>query len=186
MRVPHERFIHHKNLETLALSAPKTQPMLKVHVLCCGIRYGHGEGIFYDHFRKAWIQTPSELPIIGKGENFVPTVHIRDLSRVTKKLIDDKIKKEYIFCVDRTKKPTQKRIITAISKGIGTGKVRNIEEKEVSDSIIWKDFLTINLKMKSSDVFKDKEPPEGDEEEVDPAKFKFPWFCEKGIVENAK
>jgi hypothetical protein len=58
LRVPHERFILHKNLETLALSAPKTQPMLKVHVLCAGIRYGYGEGIFADHFRKAWIQTP--------------------------------------------------------------------------------------------------------------------------------
>ena len=58
LRVPHERFIHHKNLETLALSAPKTQPMLKVHVLAGGIRYGFGEGVFADHFRKAWIQTP--------------------------------------------------------------------------------------------------------------------------------
>ena len=34
LRVPHERFLPHKNLETLAMSAPKTQPMLKVHILC--------------------------------------------------------------------------------------------------------------------------------------------------------
>jgi len=100
--------------------------MLKVHVLCAGIRYGHGEGVFYDHFKKAWIQTPSQLTIIGKGDNFIPTIHIRDLSRVTKKIIDDKITKEYIFCVDRTKKPTQKRIVSSISNGIGTGLVKNI------------------------------------------------------------
>ena len=55
LRVPHERFFKDKNLETLALSAPKTQPMLKVHILCCGIRYGLGEGVFYDHFKKAWM-----------------------------------------------------------------------------------------------------------------------------------
>lgn len=50
-RVPHERYIPHKNLETLALSAPKTQKNLKVHVLCCGIRYGHGEGAFFNHYK---------------------------------------------------------------------------------------------------------------------------------------
>jgi adenylate kinase len=94
--------------------------------------------------------------------------------------------KEYIFCVDRTKKPTQKRIITSISKDIGTGKVKNCEKDEISDSILWKDFMAINLKMKTSDVFKDKDPPEGEEEEVDASKFKFPWHCEKGIVADAK
>ena len=108
------------------------------------------------------------------------------MCRVTKKLIEDKIKKEYIFCVDRTKKPTQKRIVTSISKDIGTGKVKNIEIQDISDSIIWKDFMAINLKMKTSDVFKDKDPPEGEEEEADPAKFKFPWHCERGVIADAK
>ena len=186
LRVPHERFIMHKNLETLALSAPKTQPMLKVHVLCSGIRYGHGENYLYDHFKKAWIQTPEELPYIGKGDNLIPTIHVRDLTRVTKKLIDDKIVKEYIFCVDRTKKPTQKRIVQSISNGIGTGKIKSFDTNDISDSIMWNDYLSINLKMKTSYVFKDKEPPEGEEEEVDASKFKFPWHCEKGIVEDAK
>jgi len=59
LRVPHERYFKHKNLETLAMSAPKTQPLLKVHILCCGVRYGHGEGIFYDHFKNAWMQSPA-------------------------------------------------------------------------------------------------------------------------------
>ena len=43
LRVPHERYLPLKNLESLAMAAPKTQPMLKVHILCGGIRYGHGE-----------------------------------------------------------------------------------------------------------------------------------------------
>lgn len=121
LRVPHKRFINHKNLETLALSAPKTQPLLKVHVLCTGIRYGLGEGVFYEHFKNAWIQSPAQLPIIGDGKNLIPTIHIVDLARVVKKIIDHNIKKDYIFAVDKTKRPSQKRLVKSISSGIGTG-----------------------------------------------------------------
>lgn len=90
--------------------------------------------------------------------------------------------------MDRTKRPTQKRLIKAISKGVGTGQVQYQEPDDIADSIIWKDLLSINLKMKSSIVFKDKEPAEGEDIE-DPAvakRLKFPWHCEKGIVENAR
>lgn len=55
LRVPHESFQHLKTLETLALSSTTTQPLLRVHVLCAGIRYGNGERSFYEHFQKAWI-----------------------------------------------------------------------------------------------------------------------------------
>ena len=102
MRVPHERYLPLKNLESLAMAAPKTQPMLKVHILCSGIRYGHGEGAFYTHFQNAWMQSPTHLQIIGNGKNFIPTVHIRDLARMTKKIIDDEVQKDYIFAVDKT------------------------------------------------------------------------------------
>jgi hypothetical protein len=55
LRVPHEKFQHLKTLETLAMSSVTTQPLLRVHVLCTGVRYGNGERIFYDHLQKAWI-----------------------------------------------------------------------------------------------------------------------------------
>lgn len=169
------------------MAAPKTQPMLKVHILCGGVRYGSGEGVFYDHFKNAWIQSPAQLPIVGKGDNLIPTIHVKDLARITKKLIDENLVKPYVFAVDKTRKPTQKRIVQAISNGIGTGKVRSIEPSDIADSIIWKDFMTINLKMKTSDVFKDKDPPEGEEENEELlSKLKFPWHCERGIVDNAR
>ena len=45
----------------------------------------------------------------------------------------------------------------------------------------------MNIKMRSSDVFKDKTPPEEvdveDEKAMEP--FKFKWHCQKGIIENA-
>jgi len=185
--VPHAAFFKMKNLETLALSAPQTQPLLKVHILCAGIRYGLGEAVFYDHFKNAWLQSPAEVPIIGEGKNLIPTIHICDLARVTRRIVADKVAKEYIFAVDRTPRPTQKRLIQAISNGIGTGKVRNMEADDIADSIIWKDFLSINLKMKTSDVFKDGEAAEDAEDaEGDADKLKFPWHCEKGLFANAK
>lgn len=53
--------------------------------------------------------------------------------------------------------------------------------------MVYRDFFMLNLKIKSSDAFKDKEPPEGEElEEVEAAKLKFPWHCEKGILENSR
>mmetsp|Transcript_36652 Transcript_36652/g.44831 ORF Transcript_36652/g.44831 Transcript_36652/m.44831 type:complete len:129 (+) Transcript_36652:426-812(+) len=50
LRVPHAAFEHIKTLETTAMSSVNTQPKLRVHVLCSGIRYGNGERTFYDHF----------------------------------------------------------------------------------------------------------------------------------------
>lgn len=186
-RVPHERFIAHKNLETLALSAPKAQPMLKVHILCGGIRYGHGEGIFYDYFKNAWLQKPDHLQVLGDGKNLIPTIHIRDLARTVRRVIDDEVKKSYIFCVDKTKKPTQRRLVEAISKGIGTGKIKEANPHEIPDSIFWKAFMLLNLMMRSSSIYKKKALPEGEEgEEEDEAKLKFPWHCKKGIIKNAR
>jgi len=107
LRVPHERYQHLKTLETLALSSTTTQEKLRVHVMCAGIRYGNGERIFYDHFQQAWIQNPRALPIIGKGENLIPTIHIIDLAGLVKRVVIENPKVHpYIFAIDKTKKPT--------------------------------------------------------------------------------
>jgi hypothetical protein len=46
----------------------------------------------------------------------------------------------------------------------------------------------MNLKMRSSDAFKDGDVPEdaGDDAEELAKKLKFPWHCEKGIGENIR
>lgn len=155
LRVPHDDFNHIKTLETTAMSSVNTQPKLKVHVLCSGIRYGNGERTFYDHFQKAWIQSPCELPIIGDGENLVPTIHIIDLARLVRRVVIENPKVyPYIFAIDKTRKPTQKRIITEISKGLGTGKIASIQATSVTDEQGWREKLSINLRMKASDAFK--------------------------------
>lgn len=74
----------------------------------------------------------------------------------------------------------------AISKGIGTGGIEHTTQDLVY-SLDKKMHLLINLKMKTSDVFKDGEPPEDAEDPEEAAKkLKFPWHSEKGIVENIR
>lgn len=166
--------------------------MLRVHVMCAGIRYGNGERTFYDHFQRAWIQEPACLPIVGKGENLIPSIHVIDLARLVRRVVIEAPKVHpYIFAIDRTKKPTQKRIVSQISKCMGTDKIENILPQE-QDAPIWQYRLQTNLKMKASDAFKDGQLTEAEEEkyededekEAELAKRKFPWHCEKGIIGN--
>ena len=191
LRVPHKNFQHLKTLETIAMSSVNTQPNLRVHVLCSGIRYGNGERIFYDHFQKAWIQNPLELPYIGEGENNVPTIHVIDLARLVRRVvIDDPKEQPYIFAIDKTRRPSQKRLIMAISKGMGTDKVASVSSESIHESQGWKEFLTINLLMKASDAFKslpldeEKLAEFEDEKEQEEYRdsFNFPWHARHGII----
>jgi len=63
---------------------------------------------------------------------------------------------------------------------MGTKKITNVEP-EKNNAPIWQDFLTINLKMKTSDVFKDGTLNEEEEADEDAEKIlaekKFPWHC---------
>lgn len=86
----------------------------------------------------------------------MPTIHVIDLARLVRRVVIENPKEHgYIFAIDKSRKPTTKRIIEEISKGVGTGKVASIEkESEISDKALWKMPFLINLMMKSSDAFK--------------------------------
>lgn len=199
LRVPDEHYQQIKTLETLAMSSVKTQPRLTVHVLCSGIRYGLGESRLYELFKAAWLQNPRALSFSGKGDNAIPTIHILDLARLVRRTVQataqktaqDKAihAKQYIFAIDRTAKPTQKNLISAISRGIGTGQVDTRGESAYTHyPREQKEFLLINLKMRASDAFKDGEVPEdaGEDAEQLAKALKFPWHCEKGLGENIR
>eukprot|EP01022_Parablepharisma_sp_SALTPOND_P027363 TRINITY_DN663_c4_g1_i1.p1 TRINITY_DN663_c4_g1~~TRINITY_DN663_c4_g1_i1.p1 ORF type:complete len:859 (+),score=160.63 TRINITY_DN663_c4_g1_i1:101-2578(+) len=196
MRVPDPAYTSYKFLETLALSIGvskgKEKPeekKLSVYVLCAGLLYGNGEDVFYEYFKQAWLQNPEKLPIIGKGGNLVPTIHVVDLARLVKRVVRLTPKNSYIVAIDRSKRPTQRKIITAISKAIGTGLVESRTSKELIKNS-WMLPLQINVKIRPSDVFKDEPTPESEadleaEEAEKRAKArKFPWHCEFGIVES--
>ena len=75
------------------------------------------------------------MPIIGEGENLVPTIHIIDLARLVRRVVIENPKVHpYIFAIDKTRKPTQKRFITEVSKGMGTGMIRSVAESDVSEA----------------------------------------------------
>ena len=54
------------------------------------------------------------IPIIGEGDNFLPTIHILDLVQVIKRIIEKKPNQRYIFACDKTKNPTLKNIAQII------------------------------------------------------------------------
>ena len=75
-----------KDVEDRVLSFKKEG--VKTYVISAGVLYGLGEAIFNHHFERAWKQDPQKLPIIGEGKNFVPTIHVKDLARMVKKIFE--------------------------------------------------------------------------------------------------
>ena len=78
---------------------------------------------------QARLQIPAKLPVFGKGRNRIPTVHTADLVTYVEKIIEKTPNLPYVFAIDHNLKPTQKKIVQAISKGIGTGLVECVEPK---------------------------------------------------------
>lgn len=79
---------------------------VKTYVISAGVLYGQGEEVFNSHIKKAWLQDPQKLPIVGEGNNLVPTIHVTDLARMVKKAFESAPERQYIFGIDNTKKPT--------------------------------------------------------------------------------
>lgn len=131
------------------------------------------------------------LPIVGKGNNLIPTIHVIDLASLVRRIVIENPKVHpYIFAIDRTVRPTQKRIVSSIAKNMGTDKVEHIEPVKENQPV-WQDRFGTNLKMKTSDAFRDGELTAQQEEELEEEEkekllkdLKFPWHSEKGIIGN--
>jgi adenylate kinase len=180
-RVPSQKFYHDKMVETLALS--NTNPKLKTYIICPGFIYGCGEDLFYDYFKMCWLEIPGKLPIIGKGKNTIPTIHIKDLVSLIRRVIETKPKNRYIFAVDHTKNRQLNNIIKKLSKGVGNGLTENVEPEQ-KEKIPHFEELSIDIKVKPSKIFNDEK--KDDEEDEAFEKRKFQWHCEFGIPENAE
>lgn len=178
-RIPSPKYQSLKTLENAALAAMKTKDNLKVYVLCAGVIYGQGEESFYPHFKQAWLQKIPSLPIIGTGDNIIPTIHVKDLSNMVKRIAQVKPMQHYCFAIDKALNQTQKEIVESISKGVGSGQVHNIELDDVVYED-WAEFLTLNIRMKSSAVFDELivDHPEENESRD------FPWHCKDGVKAN--
>ncbi|CAI2387186.1 unnamed protein product [Moneuplotes crassus] len=180
-RVPSPKFQSLKTLENQALAVMKLKANLKVYVLCSGVIYGNNEEAFFSHFKQAWLQKLPSLPIVGTGDNVIPTIHVKDLSNLVKRVAEVKPPHYYSFAIDRSPGLTQKELVKGISKGVGSGQTHHIELDDVIYEQ-WTEFLTINIRMKPSSIFNEVYLSEPEQEES----HDFPWHCEKGLVENIR
>lgn len=129
------------------------------------------------------------------GKNYVPTIHVKDLARMVKKVYETKPPlpdKQYIFAIDNTRKPTQKRLIAAISNGIGTGLLESVDypdhmkrahPKKTPLHLLeqdWRIPLMLNLRVRPSTLFVGA-AGEG-EDAGDSADFN--WHCKAGLATN--
>ena len=196
-RVPIEFYKRFKEYEDYLLDLKFEN--LNIDILCAGIPYGGCETTFNYFFKSAWLQNPIELPYYNEGNNLVPTIHIKDLARMVKRIADNKAEFPYIFAFDRTKDTSLKNIISSISKNIGSGKtvsipydkdlIRNIPLKEedffidklkyeknklvmniTKHELTWTRFLGIDVMLKKSKYL-------GEDYE---------WYCKEGIPANCQ
>ena len=196
-RIPIEFYSKFKEYEDYLLSLKFEN--LSIFIVCAGIPYGGCETIFNYFFKSAWLQYPVELPIYETGENIIPTIHIKDLARVVKKIAENKPEIPYIFAFDRTKDKTLKNIISSISINIGSGKTQ---------SVPYDKNLIKNIVLKDDDFFIDKQKYEknklvmyitkhelswtrflGIDVMLRNSKFidnEFEWYCKEGIPNNCQ
>ncbi len=170
-------------------------------MVASGILYGKGECILNQHIKKAWLQEPPKLPFVGMGTNLVPAIHVTDLARIVKKIFENKPEKKYVLAIDANKKPIQKRLISAISDGIGMGLIESIEVPDVFKKhhakktplqldLDWRKPLLLNLRIKPSPLFIAPDPElneEGEEAEADPDApevLEMDWHCKSGLAAN--
>ncbi len=98
--------------------------------MCSGLPFGNGEAndIFYEFFRRAWLSSHPELaalPVVGEGNNSLPTIHVSDLAQCVRSITTMKeTTKQYFVAVDQCKTKKQKEIMQAISTSLGSGALK--------------------------------------------------------------
>ena len=182
LRLPAKKYYQYKMIETIAMSASNVNPMLKSYIICPGLTYGCGENVFYEYFKMAWMNDPEKLPVIGDGLNSIPTIHIKDLAALVKRVADRTPEEKYIFAVDRTRNRSLSNIILSISKANGSGLIEYVKDYSAIGKIPAYNLLSIDIKCKTSRIFEDRRGEHEDKEDFIARRFK--WECEYGIPEN--
>ncbi|VDK21671.1 unnamed protein product [Taenia asiatica] len=161
---------------------------LATYVVGCGIPYGGPEDIFEPFFLKAWMNS-RELEVYGTGENIIPTIHIKDLSKIVQAVFEESPRSRYIVARDRSEstlgeiitvivarnhsESILEEIITAISKVFGTGEIRHLSDNELIR-------ITQTPRVHIDQLMMDMiiNTPTLDEE------LAISWRCEGGLIDN--
>ena len=179
LRIPNQKYRKYKIIESKALSI--TNPNIKVYIICPGFIYGCGENFFFEIFRDIYLG--KKIPLFGEGKNSIPTIHIIDLIKIIKRVIEKKPYIKYIFAVDKTKNPSLNNILKSISKAIGDGKINKLNKFNVNE-VYMENYINfkIDVKILPSKFYLDERKQDEDIEDFNKRKFK--WHCEFGIPEN--
>lgn len=162
---PDSVYEHWKYLETLTMSLSSKQG-LRPHVIAAGVLYGNGETTFNNLFKEAWL-TRATHSIIQPGDNYLPCVHVRDVARLTRVVVQDEKVDAYLVAVDKARL-TQAQIVQGVVNRMATAReVPIVPDGEVQGE--FNDVMKMDLIMQPSAPMRSKE---------------FPWWCKKGIVEN--
>ena len=138
------------------------------------------------------------MPYFGDGQNIIPTIHVKDLAKIVKQIIEKKPENKYIIAIDETKDRTLKNIISSISTKIGSGKTKSIEDKKDNplkfstqdhfiDSKVLETPKTLKLLITNNEF--NWHSFLNNDIMLQPSKFieeDFPWHCKEGIPANAK
>ena len=148
-RKPHP---NHKDLvyvEKLLTKWSRKKENLHGFIINRGLLYGNGEGIFHFLFKMAWHGTPRQLPVIGRGRNVLPTIHVEDFASIVAQVLatrPDDIK--YILAVDDGRM-TAMDMVTTISETLGTGAIKRVKR---DDPTLVRELTPLQFDMLHLDV----------------------------------
>jgi len=170
-RKPHPSYKDHLAAEKTVIKFGKTnKKKLSSYVVCSGLVYGLDENIFHYLFKSAWHN--NDLELYGTGKNILPSIHVNDLSGVLQNICDKKPKVRYLLAVDDSK-VNLKQITKAVSKHIGTNKVKNVQKEDalLNSEISQSDFdlLLLDLRMDAAYVKEN---------------MQLKWQSETGVIDN--
>lgn len=110
-RVPLPRYQQLKHIEMNALALQKSNTNIRVHIIWSGFLFGNGEqnDIFYEFFRSAWVSLHPELaalPVVSGGNNFLPTIHVKDLANSIEMVMINSSFEKCLIAVDESVEQT--------------------------------------------------------------------------------
>ena len=130
-RIPSHKYYQFKYIENSLLDLNKI-PNIKAYVICPGFLYGYGESNFFEIFKLATLNLPIHKIIPKYFNNYIPTIHIKDIINIIKKIIDKKPDDKYLLAFDNAKNKTLKWVLKSIYKCMGN--VNNMIEIEKNEN----------------------------------------------------
>ncbi|XP_076665201.1 adenylate kinase 7 isoform X2 [Andrena cerasifolii] len=130
-RKPHPNYKEHIQCEKEVVVVKKKLNLknkLKTLVISSAATYGDAQGPLHYLFKMAWHNAPF-LPILGKGQNKIPLLHVRDLSTLVLDVLQNWPSPRYLVAAEQ-ELITQSTIVKKISRALSNGKTKNMEQEE--------------------------------------------------------